>query len=111
MNGQAPAAHQATGFDPDVTLDDDFAIAHAMPNEVEAIARPLDPDSMSVSCPHAKYIAYGNAMPRSVDRGPLDFRNRLGGKQVRHQWRQIEPLIGPMSKGQHQRSHDSKSFK
>jgi hypothetical protein len=111
MNGQAPTAHQAAGFDPGVTLDDDFATSHAMSNEVEAIARAFDPDSIGISCPHAKHIPDGNAMPRGVDRRPLDFRDRLGGKQVRHQWRQIESLIGPMSKRQHQRSHDSKSFK
>jgi hypothetical protein len=111
MDDQTPAAHQSTGFDPDVAIDDDFAAAHAMSDKVETIARPLDPDLLGVSGPHPKYIADRETMPRRVDRRLLDFRDRPAGQQVRQQRRQIEALVGPMPEGQHERSHDNKSFK
>jgi hypothetical protein len=111
MDDQTPAAHRTTGFDPDVAIDDDFAAAQAMSDKVEAIARTLDPDLLGVSGPHPKHIADRETMTRRVNRRLLDFRNCPARQRVRQQRRQIEALVGPMPEGQHERSHDNKSFK
>jgi hypothetical protein len=111
VDDQAAAAHRTAGFDPDIAIDDEFAAGHAVPHEVQSIAGVLDPDLPGVSGAHAKYISHGKVVPRGVDRRPLDVGDRLAGQQMRHQRRQIEALIGPMSERQHERFHGSKPFR
>ena len=49
-----------------------------------------------VAHPQPKHIADADAPAGRLQLDPLDLRDAPAGKQVRHQRRQVEPLLGTL---------------
>src|SRR5215211_3296910 len=98
-----------TGLEPGVALNLDGAVRHAAPDAVEPIAGVLDADELRVARPDAEGVADGDPRARRLQLDAGDFRGAFPGQPMRHQGRQVEPLVGPHVQGEHQRRHGSKS--
>jgi hypothetical protein len=108
---QGAARHQPPRLVADIALDDDPAVAHAMADVVEPVARLLDADMIGVAHAQAERVADDDACARSLHFDAFDLGGAFAGNQMRHQRRQIEPLLGALAQREHERLHGSNSLR
>ena len=88
-----------------------LAVRHVLADAVEPFARVFDPDLPWIAHTQAEDIADRDARARRLQLDTRDLGRGLAGEPMRNEWRQIEPLLGRLAQGEHQRLHGSSSFR
>src|SRR5215471_4664000 len=108
-NGQASAAHQPARLRAGVADNLDLAARQRLADPIETVARTFDADARRLSHAQAKDIADRHRHARGLQLDPLDLGCLLAGEPMRHQRREIKPLIGTLAQGENQRRHGRRS--
>ena len=110
-NGQIASGHQTPRLGTDVTIDKNFSASHRVTDTVKPITGAFNANPRRVAHPQTKHIAHADAPAGCLQLDPLDLRGAPSGNQVRHERRQVEPLIGTLPQGERERLHGSRSRK
>src|SRR5262245_18233954 len=108
---QAAALHQPAGLAADVAVHHDLAFAHPLADLIEPVARVLDADVPRVAHAQAERVTDRDAGARGLQLEPGDLGLRHGGQPIRHQRRQVEPLLRPRPKRENRRLPGSSSLR
>ena len=111
FDDQAAAPHQSPGLVADIALDHDLAAAQLLPDLVEPVGRPFDPNMGRVAPAQAKDIGDRDPFASGLQLELADLGRRLPGQAMGHQRRQIEPLLRTGPHDQHERLHGSRSLR